>query len=832
MKTFKSISHCALATSLALGWHGMALAQPPAETGGESEIIVTGTRAVGITAAESPAPIKVFSEQALSSVGQPNLSQALNQLVPSFTAQALGGDTANLTLSAKLRGLSPNHTLVLVNGKRRHGTANLAVLSGPYQGSAAADLDLISPSSIKRIEVLEQGAAAQYGSDAIAGVINIILKDDAEGVSGYATYGQYYKTGGETAAGTIHIGQKLGDSGFVNVTAFHRFVDFTQSGGLDLRFTDPNGVPNALEGDAALLYPGAAGYPYVNRINGNPRSSLTNLQFNAGYDFGPIEWYGFGSYSKRIASAYQNVRVPTRVSFSNGEGGTTYFDPDGDNPPNGFNPREKMREDDYSLTSGLRGDISGFRYDLSVTYGQDKNEIYTIDSANASLFANEGFTPTSFYDGFFKNTEWTWNADFAKEFELGLAGPVNVAAGFEYRSNKYEIGAGDFFSTYFEGGQSYPGFRASDAGIHKRHNKSIYLDVAATPIDNLKLDAAVRYEDYSDFGDTTTYKVTSRYDFTDAIALRGTLSTGFRAPTLAESFYSATNVGPTTAFVQLPANSPAAKILGFNNLQPEKSTTYALGVVLQPVSRLTVTIDAYQVRIRNRILGTGTIFSSGGSRNFDLVQTAIEANGNQLDPAVTQTGINIFSNGADTRTRGVDFVASYLTPIGDGKATFTLAGTYNETKIIGTKAGPNLTDTDGVSGPIALFDRTTLSNLTDASPKVKIVTSAFYELGAFSGTLRGTLYGKSSQLLSPNGGDFYKQDIGTAMLFDLELGYKITSNFQLSAGANNIFDKRPPKISRISGSPDDGGLVWDAPLGFSPYGINGGYYYARINFTF
>jgi iron complex outermembrane recepter protein len=226
----------------ALGAPAPADPAPEAVAPEQTDIIVTGTRRIGTTAAESATPIKVLGSDELSRVGQPNLNQVLTQLVPSFTAQAFGGDTANLTLSARLRGLSPNHTLVLINGKRRHGTANLAVLGGPYQGAATADLDLISPSAIARIEVLEDGAAAQYGSDAIAGVINIILKDDAEGGSGYATAGKNYDVGGTTYAGTAHLATRIGEDGFINVTLFHRFHDFTQVGGLDRRVTDANGA--------------------------------------------------------------------------------------------------------------------------------------------------------------------------------------------------------------------------------------------------------------------------------------------------------------------------------------------------------------------------------------------------------------------------------------------------------------------------------------------------------------------------------------------------------------------------------------------------------------
>jgi iron complex outermembrane receptor protein len=844
MKIVTSISRGALIAALASSWITPALAQTASvtvtdpQTGSsdvQDDIIVTGTRATGITAAESAAPIKVLDAEMLSHVGQPNLNQVLTQLVPSFTAQAFGGDTANLTLSARLRGLSPNHTLVLINGKRRHGTANLAVLGGPFQGAATADLDLISPSSIKRIEVLEDGAAAQYGSDAIAGVINIILKDDKEGGDGYVTAGENYDTGGRTYAGTLHIGTKIGEDGFLNITAFHRYHDFTQVGGLDRRVTDINGnllsgtTSPALSAIQRQLYPNMPGFPYVNKINGDAKSQLTNLQYNTAYDFGGAEVYSFGTYSKRIASAYENVRVPTRVSRTV-NGVTTYFDPDGDTPVNGFSPREKIREDDMAFTGGVRGDASGFHYDLSTTFGQDKNLIYTVDSANASLYADTGFTPTSFYNGFFKSSEFTANADFTHEIEAGIAAPINLAFGGEYRKNVYEIGSGDPGSIYKEGAQSYPGFRPSDAGVNGRKSEAGYVDIALMPVDGLKLDVAGRYEHYSDFGSKFIYKGTGRYDFSDAFALRGTFSTGFRAPTLAESYYSATNVSPTSAFVQLPANSAAAKLLGFDNLKPEKSTNYSIGTVIRPVPRLTITLDAYQVKIRDRILGTGSLYGSGGATNFPIVTAAIRANGNILDPTVSQTGINIFTNGADTRTRGVDIVASYVTDFAKyGRVNWTLSGNYNETKVLSLNAAPT------TLGNSPLFDQEAQSYLETASPKTKVIASIFYTLDKFSVTARGTVYGKTTAYLSPDGGSFYKQTVGSAFIGDLELNYDISKDLEFSIGANNIFNKRPPNVGLVPGSTNsmvNDGNVLDAPLTFSPYGINGGYYYARVNVSF
>ena len=834
MRALIGISHAALAIAT------LAVAQParaqdaagdaPAATAGGGEIIVTGTRASGVTAAESAAPIKVLGAEAIEHVGQPNLNQVLTQLVPSFTAEAFGGDTANLTLSARLRGLSPNHALVLVNGKRRHGTANLHVLGGPFQGAVAPDLDLIPPGAIGRIEVLEQGAAAQYGSDAIAGVINIILKDQ-EGISGNVTAGQYYKGDGDTYSGSVTFGAKLGDGGFLDLTLFHRFHDFSQRGGVDPRIYNPDGTINtaAITGSTAaitaqrlaLVQAGLPNAPYTNRIIGDARSRLTTVFYNAGYDLGGAQLYSFGSYGRRDASAYENYRQPWRVSRSRTLGmddESIYYS------RTGFSPREALKEDDYSLTGGLKGEAGGFRWDISTTYGQDLGRLFTLDSANRTLFINTGATPPNFYDGFLKASEWTNNLDLSKEIELGMAAPLTLAFGAEYRENRFTIGQGDFASTYFEGGQSYPGFLATDAGAHKRHNVAAYADVALMPVDGLKLDGAVRYEDYSDFGTKWTWKATGRYDFSPAFALRGTVNTGFRAPSLLEQFYSATNVGPTTAYVQLPPNSDAAKLLGYQDLEPETSTNYSAGIVLRPVDRLTITIDAYQVKVKNRIVGTGSITGlTSGSVTNQAVLDAIAAHGNVLDPyvlAVGDAGVNLFTNGADTRTRGVDATAAYTSDMGAGRVVWTLSGNYNETKITRLRIDPSLYAADA------------RSILEKGSPKYKVIAGALISLDAFSLNLRETLYGKTSQVVVI-GGQTPTLEVGTAAITDLELGYDITKGLKLAIGANNLFNKKPETVpTGADGFPIDGGAVLDAPITLSPYGINGGYYYARLNFDF
>ena len=527
---------------------------------GKDTIIVTGTRVSGLSAADSPAPVQVIGADILGNVGQPDMIQALAQNIPSFNAQAFGGDTANLTLSAKLRGLSPNHALVLINGKRRHGTSNLAVLGGPFQGGAAADLNFVPLASVDHIEVLLEGAAAQYGSDAIAGVINIIQKQADSGGEVQITGGQYFQGDGKTAGASANIGLAPIPNGYLNLTAEARYHGFSNRGAIDPRVID---TPfNTSSSSRLSNYPGIAtlsDYPYLNKISGDAEYRLYTTAFNAGVDISDsLELYAFGSYGYKFAQAYENYRVPSRV-----------VSPTGVRPrPFGFSPKESITENDFALTLGAKGDLGGWLYDVATTYGKDDNDVNVLDSQNASLYFDTGASPTDFHAGDFIGTQWTTNFDISHAFEVGLAGPLTFAAGLEYREDGYELKAGDAASRYKEGSQSYPGFSLTDAGDHKRDSKAVYVNVAFEPVTALQVDAAVRYEDFSDFGDTTVYKLTSRYDFNDAIAIRGTASTGFRAPTLAEGFYSATNVSPTSAFVQLPPNSAAATLLGCRPITP------------------------------------------------------------------------------------------------------------------------------------------------------------------------------------------------------------------------------------------------------------------------
>ncbi len=836
---FASASTITLMWALASASPALAASAAPVADASASgaELIVTGTRVVGLKAADSPAPIQVLGADVLKHTGQPDLLQGLSQNLPSFNAEAVGGDTANLTLSAALRGLNPNDTLVLVNGKRRHPTANLHVDPSVFQGAATADLSLIPVASIDHIEVLQDGAAAQYGTDAIAGVINIILKTSDHGGVFSGSGGQYYQGDGATGATSVNFGAPLGSQGFINATGEVRYHDFSRQGGSDRRVFNLDGTIKSTDNaiDTAGL-PGAPGSPNVNNINGDARSTVYNAFVNAGYDLGSgIEAYTFGSFSHRKAQAYENYRVPSRVTRVDPTTLATIV------PfPNGFNPKEQLVEDDFAVTGGLKGDVGGWVWDLSTTYGHDKDSISTVDTANASLFADTGLTPRNFYDGKFTSSQWTGNLDISRTIDVGMASPLNFAIGGEVRKDTYEISPGDAFSIYKEGGQSFPGFQPSDAGAHSRTNEAAYLDFAVDPVTGLKVDLAGRFEHYSDFGDTLVGKLTTRYDFSPAFAIRGTIASGFRAPTLAEEYYSATNVAPTFAVVQLPANSPAAKAAGFQNLKAEKSINLSVGFVAHPAEHLQVTADAYQIRIKDRIVATGTLLGLNGTTVISQgVLNAIAAHGNVLDPNVSYVGISVFTNGVNTRTRGVEVTATYASDFGEmGHVDWSAGFNYNETAVRKLAALPAVVSNPS-AGQTTILGPSALTNLTTATPRWKLVLGAYATHGKWSVNLREAIYGKTSQMVSTDGtgNNGINEQIGVTAITDLDIGYSVTHALKLDIGANNLFNTRPPGVPNIpdgSGGvrPADGGNVYNAPIAFSPFGINGGYYYGRVTYTF
>lgn len=849
-----------------------AAPQAAAEDGGAA-IIVTGTRLTGMKAADSPAPIQLLGSDAIQRTGSPDLLQSLAQQLPSIQAQSFGSDLQAHTLQMKLRGLSPNHTLILVNGKRRHGTANVSVAGGPYGGSAAPDISFILPESVERVEVLQDGAAAQYGTDAIAGVINFIQKRADHGGSINMTGGRYYDEGGKTYAIGGNIGLAPFEGAYLNISAQKKHKGFSfrgdvnpQSVNLSTRFPDIKNLP---------------GYPYTNRIVGDPHIDQTVVNYNAGYEFGEFELYSFGSYGHKKAAAYENTRSPLVVVSA---AGVPYYS-------GGFQPQERIAETDYSFTGGFKGMMGDTSFDLASTYGKDVVDVYVYHSANAQLYRDTGFTPQTFYNGSFFNTQWTNTLDLTHAFEVGLASPLNVAAGLEYRKETYGIRAGDPASYYGGGAQSFFGYSPNDAGKYKRNNFSQYLDLSIKPVEAWLIDGAVRHEHYSDFGDTTVFKLTTRYDFSPAFALRGTVSTGFRAPTLAEGGYSGLNVGPGFIGGVLPPSSAAAAALGFGGLGPEKSTNFSLGTVFNPAPNFTITLDAYQITIRNRIMTSSSFSGFTGNRcpqgyagsnaaaclpyNADLYQiynqipvlaavnaalggssaitslaqaTAIPGYVILADNGVdrnTDGGISVqsFVNGVKMRTRGIDLVANYAMDLNDwGKLDLTYTANYNANKVLSINALPSALYSSSANPDLtSLIDTSSVVELEHSTPRFRGTLNSFWSVGKFSANLRESYYSEvyafETARAGPNAGNLIKVPVKEAFLTDLELGYQIATPIKLSIGANNLFNKYPSERSKSLirnielANGERGYSTSKYPL-FSPFGINGGYYYARVNVTF
>lgn len=356
--------------------------------------------------------------------------------------------------------------------------------------------------------------------------------------------------------------------------------------------------------------------------------------FNSGLNLdgdGDVQLYAFGTWGQKEANSLQNYRLPHIAAYDDPQTGETLYQ-----YPYGFTPLEDIQETDYGITGGLKGVASGFSWDLSSTYGRDFNDFYTLDSSNTYEYSLTGYSPTNFYDGNFKTTQWTNNLDLDRELDVGLAGPLNIAFGGEFRRDTYVIGAGVPYS-YEEGGAAaFQGFSPTDAGGHSRTNGAGYLDLAAKVVGGLRLDIAGRYEHYSDFGDARSGKLTARYDFSHAFAVRGTVSNGFRAPTVAEEYYTKSSTSPTSTGVTLASNSPAAAIFGLGSLQPETSMNYSFGLVFRPAPDFSGTLDLYHINLDHRIVSTTSLYYLlNGVVVSPLVAEAIKINGNQLNPTFT-----------------------------------------------------------------------------------------------------------------------------------------------------------------------------------------------------
>jgi iron complex outermembrane receptor protein len=814
-------------TSLFLGsaLAGLALAGAAAAqtSSGEAleEVVVTGSRGQARTVVSSPAPIDVISGEQLERLGgAAPLRDALTQLIPSFQAQTVGSSSwDSLARPAGLRGLGGVHVLVLVDGKRRHNSSLLNLSTGNLSnGGNPVDLDLIPSSAIARIEVLRDGAAAQYGSDAIAGVINVILRKDNEGGRLNVNAGQRYEyngvSDGETVQADLFHGFKFGEDGFVTLAVDAKTQHDTLRG-VDLTgqlyFTLPGGAPDPRE---------ATAHRYQLYRGGLPKAKSASFSVNAGHTVGGAELYGSATLSFRDAVVGQGFRRPN----SNQNLIQVY--------PDGFAPNYTLDELDYQGIGGLRWTANDWDFDLSTTYGRNRVDHGSNNSLNASLGPN---SPRAFHTFRSVFEQWTTNLDVSREIPVFGDRPLTVAAGAEYRWEHYETQSGDP-AAYAAGGFIYPaGYgnlagRAASVGAQgaviltpadeadvSRANYAAYLDFSLDVTDRLLLAAAGRYEEYDDAaGDVLSGKVSARYEFNDAVALRATVSNGFRAPSLSQSGYAQTAnqaniINGVFTFVESKTVRPDSSVgtaLGAQPLKPEKSTNYSVGLALTPFPGFSATVDAYRIELRDRIALTGLLSGPG-------VAAVLARNG-----LPTNLSVRYFANAIDTNTKGVDIVGSYSHEIGDwGRLRYTLGFNYNKTTIAGI--APNPPELAGLG--LTLFDRQQRGAATVSTPRTKLLLGAEWTYDKWRVNLRESRYGKWDSL---NNNPAFDQHFGAKWLTDLEVGYEISEQIAVAVGANNLFDVYPDRNT----VPDTNGF---APYGGnSPFGLYGGYYYARVSVNF
>jgi len=765
---------------------------PPAGTEASTDtIIVTGTRDRSRTQFDTLAPVDVLSQQSIQSSVSNDLSDTLAQLLPSFNVQRLpAADGQAFVRPATLRGLSADQTLVLVNGKRYHRSALLGT-----RGAQATDLASIAPLSIGRIEVLRDGAAAQYGSDAIAGVVNLIL-DERPGMQAFGQYSEYDRgDGGEYQTGA-RGGVALGERGVLVVTGQFDHANATSRS---------RQRPDALAfqaGNPQLAVPNPVqrwGQPDLERVQGAVNAHYDLTDGVTLYTFGTVQdGEGLTDFNWRnpagTASVYNRSPVFPGFSFSQ-----IY--------PAGFTPRLGTSFSDYQSMTGLRGSLGErFTYDVSGSIGRSRIDYQLNETVNASLGP---VSPTGFYLGRLQQREFNLNADFVYRLPVGTAEPVNIAFGAERRRETYRVSTGDPASYAIGPGAAsglapnsngFPGFGPERAGTFGQTSYAGYLDLEWKPVEALTLGAAGRYEDFSAFGDTFNYKLSARVEPTQGIAARATYSTGFRAPTPAQLNTISTTQGLDTVTLQvfnagrLSPTSALAVALGAQPLEPETSNTITAGLTFQSDFGLSGTVDLYQIRVDDR-------FSE--SRAF-----AVPAS---FPNPQRFTSVSYFTNDFDTRTRGIDAVLTYAQRVGPGRANASIAYNYNETKV-----------TSGASAAIGNDAQRRI--FEERLPKHNATATIGYDIGRVGAFVRGRYYGAWTDSTGNATGEIF-QRFGDIALFDASLSYTLSNHFTLRGGAENVFNTYPAEAVFQASR----GLVYSRN---APYDTDGAQYYVRMDVRF
>lgn len=791
-------------------------------------VVVTGTRVANRTALDTASPVDIISAETLKTTGSTELNQALSVALPSlnFPRPTLtdGTDTVR---PATLRGMAPDQSLVLVNSKRRH-TSSLVNLNGSIgRGSAAVDLNTVPSAIVKSIEVLRDGAAAQYGSDAISGVVNVRLRTDRTGGEGTITYGAHIseydllnaappagatwtgpnsrkRTDGQTTTVSAWKGLPLGETGYITIAAEYKDQNHTERSGYDMRqlYAKVNGAYDPRE-------------LTINRFDawyGDPEMQQKTVFVNVGNNLsGDVKVYGWSSYQLRDARSAGYFRMP-----QDSRNVQSIY-------PDGFLPIIAPTVEDFSAAAGMTWSLGDWDMDTSLVYGQNGMNYDIQNTLNASIGPT---SKTSFDAGGFSYNQLVYNLTGVRKFDLkGLASPLNVAVGAEARREGYELHAGEPDSwrnggvilpsglPAASGAQVFPGFRPANASHTSRTAIGVFVDVEANVTDKLLASAALREEHYNDFGNNLSGKLAGRYDFTKNFALRGAVQNGFRAPSLQQQSFTSTSTnfvnGIPYEITTFTPNDPVAVALGSKPLKAEKSTNFSLGAVMR-LAPVSLTVDAYRINVRDRIVLSENLLSAA-VRNYIVSQGFTGVGGGRF-----------FINGVDTTTRGVDIVASAPWNAGAaGRFDFTLAGNFNRTEV--TKV-PTTAQLAALNPAPVLFDRVNVLTLEKGQPKNKITASANWKLNQWGVTARATRYG---EVLSPGTTEAFDFTLKAKTIVDLEARYAFSRQMSLAIGADNLFDQYsetlPSALNTTSNTPFSN---------YTPFGNNGRYVYARATYSF
>ncbi|MBA6264821.1 MAG: TonB-dependent receptor [Colwellia sp.] len=824
-------------------------------------IAVVGSRSAPRSVADSPVPIDIIGADDLAKLGSTDMLDQLVGAIPSFNVHANPiSDAATLVRPVNLRGLSSDSTLVLLNGKRRHRASVIAFQGGGINdGAQGPDISVIPSIALKQVEVLRDGAAAQYGSDAIAGVMNFVLKDAAEGGSFSVKHGEYYEGDGGTTTYAGNVGMPLTKDGFANLSFQYKNADATSRSNQVANAATISAAGNTFIAEEAQVW----GSPEIN----DDISLFGNIGLDLGND---KKFYMFGNYSERDVQGGFYWRNPhNRSSIYSNDGGETLLvgDLDGvdsgitcptiaigsnvlnqadyqsiaDNStplgqncfavnetyPGGYTPNFGGNVVDTSLTVGVEGEIKGGMldevfFDISGSVGRNKSSFSIVNTINSSMGPE---SPHDFDLGNYTQLEKTFNLDLSKGVDVGFDNPMNVAGGLEWREETFEIGAGDQYSFlagplidqgFNLGSHGFPGFQPSQAGVFSRRSVAAYVDVEAYITDDFLLGAALRYEDFSSFGDTLNYKLTAQYAINDELSVRGSISTGFRAPTVGQANVSnvstALEDGELTDSALLPPTSEFSKLFGGKELEPEESQSYAFGVVYQN-GDLFFTADYYNIEVDDRIT------QSDRTKLEDADYAKLEAL-NVANPRSVGT-VSFFANDFDTTTEGVDVVASYGMDLFEGSTKFSLAYNWNETDVT------NSTDITGAFK---------VKRLEEGLPKHRGSFTVSQSWDDISVYVRANYFGEYHAVHVDY--DLAAQDADAAVTVDAEMSYFINDSFTISVGAQNILDQDAEELDFEESSrshPDGftpnsqwGGKYYET----SPFGFNGGFYYAKLTYNF